>query len=213
VSLRRHPRADKPLRKVTSGYALGRERRARQWHARGQGFKSPQLHPRSTALPAVDRSQIARPGQQIGSNRRCLGRSVAHRSVTPAVPAGVVSWSDRPDEGCLNSATASEVVRLPCSTCPATEQSWNWLSHGMPGQLAMQVLPRAESRNISSRTTWALLAGLEKTCRCGLELTRTGVRIAKRASIMPHRAAAGWQQDAKHDISHYRWLRCCYEFS
>jgi hypothetical protein len=75
------------------------------------------------------------------------------------VLAGIVSWSDRPDEGCLNSATASEVVRLPCSTCPATEQSWNWLSRGMPGQLAMQVLPSADPRNISSRTTWALLAG------------------------------------------------------
>jgi hypothetical protein len=67
------------------------------WHARGQGFKSPQLHPRSKALCAVDRPQIARPGQQVGSNRRCPGRSVAHWSVTPAVLAGVVSWSDLPD--------------------------------------------------------------------------------------------------------------------
>ena len=36
VSLRRRPRADKPLRKVTSGYTLGRERRARQWHVGAQ---------------------------------------------------------------------------------------------------------------------------------------------------------------------------------
>ena len=40
----------------------------RIWHARGQGFKSPQLHPRLEALPAVDRPRIARLGQQIGSN-------------------------------------------------------------------------------------------------------------------------------------------------
>jgi hypothetical protein len=39
------------------------------WHARGQGFKSPQLHPRSQALSGVDRPRIARLGQQIGSNR------------------------------------------------------------------------------------------------------------------------------------------------
>src|ERR671920_2363288 len=29
---------------AAGGYALGREWLARQWHARGQGFKSPQLH-------------------------------------------------------------------------------------------------------------------------------------------------------------------------
>jgi hypothetical protein len=48
-----------------------------RWHARGQGFKSPQLHPRSDGLFAVDRPWIARPGQQIGSNRRRAGRFVA----------------------------------------------------------------------------------------------------------------------------------------
>ena len=41
------------------------------WHARGQGFKSPQLHPRSEAHSAVDRPRIARLGQQIGSNLLC----------------------------------------------------------------------------------------------------------------------------------------------
>jgi hypothetical protein len=30
---------------------------ARQWHARGQGFKSPQLHPRSDAQSGPDRLQ------------------------------------------------------------------------------------------------------------------------------------------------------------
>jgi hypothetical protein len=40
-----------------------RLRRARpvgvsRWHARGQGFKSPQLHPRSAALSAIDRPPI-----------------------------------------------------------------------------------------------------------------------------------------------------------
>jgi hypothetical protein len=52
---------------------LGRDWLARQWHARGQGFKSPQLHPRSTALSAADRPRIARLGQQIG---RCSASPV-----------------------------------------------------------------------------------------------------------------------------------------
>jgi hypothetical protein len=38
------------------------------WHARGQGFKSPQLHPRSEAPCGLDRPRFARLGQQIGSN-------------------------------------------------------------------------------------------------------------------------------------------------
>jgi hypothetical protein len=42
------------------------------WHARGQGFKSPQLHHRSTASSCFDRFRIARLGQQIGSNLCCL---------------------------------------------------------------------------------------------------------------------------------------------
>jgi hypothetical protein len=69
----------------------------RIWHARGQGFKSPQLHPRSTAQSGLGRPRIVRSRQQIGSNRRCAGRSVAHQSVTPAVLVGVVSWSDLPN--------------------------------------------------------------------------------------------------------------------
>ena len=36
-----------------------------QWHARGQGFKSPQLHPRSAALSVADRPPIPAVAQQI----------------------------------------------------------------------------------------------------------------------------------------------------
>jgi hypothetical protein len=72
-------------------------RACRIWHARGQGFKSPQLHSRSEGLSGLDRPRIARPRQQIGSNRRRAGRSVAHQSVTPAMLASVVSWSDLPN--------------------------------------------------------------------------------------------------------------------
>jgi hypothetical protein len=77
---------------AAQGSARRREPPAHRWHARGQGFKSPQLHPRSEARSGLGRPRIGRPGQQIGSNRRCAGRSVAHRSATVVVLAGVVSW-------------------------------------------------------------------------------------------------------------------------
>jgi hypothetical protein len=60
------------------------------WHARGQGFKSPQLHPRSTALSAVDRSRIACLGQQIGSNLLWKAGPASGTAVPPASIAGVV---------------------------------------------------------------------------------------------------------------------------
>ena len=85
VSRRSHPPAEQRGYEVTRGKVVCCERLARQWHARGQGFKSPQLHPRSEARSSLGRTRIARPGQQIGSNRRCAGRSVAHRSAIPAV--------------------------------------------------------------------------------------------------------------------------------
>jgi len=60
------------------------------WHARGQGFKSPQLHPRSEAQIGPSRLQIPRLGQQIGSNPCCLGGSgrPARRQRRPASPPG-----------------------------------------------------------------------------------------------------------------------------
>jgi hypothetical protein len=60
-----HPRA------ISSGHERmpGEVRAAgRQWHARGQGFKSPQLHPRSKAFSGSDLPGFSRLGQQIGSN-------------------------------------------------------------------------------------------------------------------------------------------------
>jgi hypothetical protein len=65
------------------------------WHARGQGFKSPQLHPRSAALSAVDRPRTARLGQQIGSN--LLVRGQAGRPARPLTrPASSGSSTGRP---------------------------------------------------------------------------------------------------------------------
>ena len=68
ASLRRHQSADQRQQQGTYGYVLRHEPLARQWHARGQGFKSPQLHPRSEAMFGVDRPQIGRLRQQMGSN-------------------------------------------------------------------------------------------------------------------------------------------------
>jgi hypothetical protein len=100
----------------TKGGAWHCEPPAHQWHARGQGFKSPQLHRRSEAQSGLDRPRIARPRQQIGSNRRRAGRSVAHRSATPAVPTGVVSWSD-PSPITPVFGRAGEVGLEAASTC------------------------------------------------------------------------------------------------
>src|SRR5512132_413986 len=44
VSLRSHPPAEQRGYEVARGKVVGCEWLARQWHARGQGFKSPQLH-------------------------------------------------------------------------------------------------------------------------------------------------------------------------
>jgi hypothetical protein len=63
----------------------------RQWHARGQGFKSPQLHHRSTALSALDRPRIGALAQQIRSNRQCVADGSSKAAVTRATIAGVVS--------------------------------------------------------------------------------------------------------------------------
>jgi hypothetical protein len=64
-----------------------------RWHARGQGFKSPQLHPRSEAPSAVDRPRIARLGQQIGSNLPCEADPASGSAVRR--PASLVSSPGR----------------------------------------------------------------------------------------------------------------------
>jgi len=60
----------------TDGEAQGFEVAARAWHARGQGFKSPQLHPMSAALSALDRPRIPALAQQIRSNCQCVADAV-----------------------------------------------------------------------------------------------------------------------------------------
>jgi hypothetical protein len=84
---------------------------ARQWHARGQGFKSPQLHPRPEAMFGPSRLQIPRLGQQIGSNPCCLGRSgrPAKRQRRPASPPG--NGHIRPPAATLAPATKHRIGR------------------------------------------------------------------------------------------------------
>jgi len=76
-----------------------RDRRAR-WHARSQGFESPQLHTRSAALSGPDRSRFPPLGQQIGSNPR---------TTLSALPAR--SALRRPDELGLERHPALHVIR------------------------------------------------------------------------------------------------------
>jgi hypothetical protein len=52
---------------VGQGEGGRRKQRRMAWHARGQGFKSPQLHPRSEAPSGSDHPRVAGLRQQIGS--------------------------------------------------------------------------------------------------------------------------------------------------
>ena len=64
---------------ATQGFVVVATHWVPGWHARGQGFKSPQLHPRSTALSAVDHPRIPALAQQIRSNRQCAADAVVKR--------------------------------------------------------------------------------------------------------------------------------------
>ena len=96
------------------------ERLARQWHARGQGFKSPQLHPRSEALSAVDRLRIARLGQQIGSNLFRHGpirsSGAAGRGRVPSCPRPVDPGRPRPSAG--RSFATKDRIGWAITDCP-----------------------------------------------------------------------------------------------
>ena len=83
-----HPPAEQRGYEATRGCVLRCERLARQWHARGQGFKSPQLHPRSEALSAVDRP--ANPGARAADTQQppCVADAVIQGGVTRATIAG-----------------------------------------------------------------------------------------------------------------------------
>src|SRR5829696_5212581 len=60
----------------------------RIWHARGQGFKSPQLHPRSEALSALDDRQ-SRPSRSRYAATACARPMRSSRApVTRAINAG-----------------------------------------------------------------------------------------------------------------------------
>jgi hypothetical protein len=72
--LSRHLSEQGPL-DAEQGGAEPRDAVRMAWHARGQGFKSPQLHPSSTAISRLDCRLSFRLGQQIGSNPVLPGRS------------------------------------------------------------------------------------------------------------------------------------------
>jgi hypothetical protein len=110
------------------------------WHARGQGFKSPQLHPRSTALPAVNRPRIARLGQQIGSNLFCQGRS-GRAARQGAV--GVVALVDPGPPG----AAGGSVVRYEGPDRPSSTRSITDERHGDFVRLVERLDPCGAFRN------------------------------------------------------------------
>jgi hypothetical protein len=78
VSPRSYLSAEQQKDEVTHGSVLRRKRLARQWHARGQGFKSPQLHqaqrisrsPAQGRLPETCQSLTDRVGKNTMSADR-----------------------------------------------------------------------------------------------------------------------------------------------
>ena len=76
---------------VTQGFVVAAVVRIPGWHARGQWFKSPQLHPRSEALSGLDRPRIARLGQQIGSNLFSKADPIVRRGRTRPGAVSVVA--------------------------------------------------------------------------------------------------------------------------
>jgi len=57
----------------------------------GQGFKSPQLHPRPEARSGLGHPRIPALAQQMRSNRQCAADPLVQGTVTRATIAGVVS--------------------------------------------------------------------------------------------------------------------------
>jgi hypothetical protein len=96
---------------AAQGFVVGAVAGIPRWHARGQGFKSPQLHPRSKARSGPCRLQIPTLWQQIGSNPCCLGRSgrPAKRQRRPASPPG--TGHIRPSAASLAPATKHRIGR------------------------------------------------------------------------------------------------------
>jgi hypothetical protein len=78
---------------------LRREPPEHQWHARGQGFKSPQLHPRSAGLFAVDHLRIAGPRSRSAATCWVTPIRSSWAVVTRATIAGVIFRQTRPP-GC-----------------------------------------------------------------------------------------------------------------
>jgi hypothetical protein len=70
---------------ATQGFVVGVVVGIPRWHARGQGFKSPQLHPRSEALSAVDRPRIPAFAQQTCRNRQCAADALIQRCGSTAI--------------------------------------------------------------------------------------------------------------------------------
>ena len=114
------PLSGRPER-ATGGYALRHEWLARQWHARGQGFKSPQLHPRSTAMfgPTVPESP-ASGSRSAAIHAARPGPTAQGEGDTTALARAVSPWRPSP------RTTASSG-----STLGPLRMGWSYSSVGM----------------------------------------------------------------------------------
>src|SRR5215217_1566627 len=90
VSFRSHPPAEQRGYEVTRGKVVCCERPARQWHARGQGFKSPQLHQAQRISSAPAQGRLSADCQQItpcGRNNALRAAGIRRLQAQAFVPS------------------------------------------------------------------------------------------------------------------------------
>jgi len=161
----------------TRGAARRCEPPAHRWHARGQGFKSPQLHPRSQALSTVDRLRIARLGQQIGSNLYRHGpirsSGAAGRGRVPSCPRPVDRGApgrrrvgrSRRRTGSAGRSQTVQVATVRIAVCagharpsgPKVSVHLSWCSHALTSTLSPNEYPFGVAGALSGERLAVLL--------------------------------------------------------
>jgi hypothetical protein len=137
VSLRFRRCADQHQQQGTYGYVLRHEPPARQWHARGQGFKSPQLHQAQRIfhlrserhLPEIcqkTRSVVARTLAVLsgfGGLEGLLSEQLADRTTPRQAPMGAARW---PGCGGCRTLPLDGTASRPIGTAlPQASDGWS----------------------------------------------------------------------------------------
>jgi len=124
VSRRSHPPAEQRGYEVTRGKVMGCERLARQWHARGQGFKSPQLHQAQRIGSTPTQGRLSADCQQITPCGRNNALSAARfRRLQAILTRRIGHEQGRPGHG-RGSAPAAHLDPLTTATPNPRSRLW-----------------------------------------------------------------------------------------